>query len=89
MSPIHQKFIKRAIKDYGVRISPNVYWFTDDGMVFFGLEEATEISHFISGFISGNTFVVCYSTQLENLDSIGWKSFIATHLELQTTDARH
>ena len=89
MLPIQRKFIKRAIKNYGVRISPNVYWFVDDGMVFFGLEEDTEISHFISGFISGSMFVVCYSTQLENLDSIGWKSFIATYLELQTLDARN
>lgn len=53
MSPIQLKFMKRAIKDYGIRISPNVFWFTDDGMVYFGLEEAGEITHIISGFVSG------------------------------------
>lgn len=89
MNPDQQRFLKRAIAQYGLRISSNVVWFIDEGTIYFGLEQAGEIVHYLSGYVSGKTFVVVYSTQNENLDSIGWDAFIANHLELRLIDARH
>ncbi len=89
MNTDQQRFVKRAIAHYGIRISPNVIWFIDEGTIYFGLENDGEIMHYLSGYVSGNTFVVGYSTQNEKLDTIGWDSFITNHLELSLIDTRH
>lgn len=88
MHPEQQRLLKRAIAQHGIRVSSNVMWFMDEGLVHFGLEQTGEIVHYLSGYVSGNTFVASYSTQNENLDSIGWDAFISTHLELSLIDAR-
>lgn len=89
MNHDQQRYFKRAIAQYGLRISSNVIWFIDEGTIYFGLEHAGEIVHYLSGTVSGNTFVVGYSTQSGNLDTNGWDAFITTHLELSLVDARH
>lgn len=89
MNSDQQRYLKRAIAEHGIRISSNVLWFIDDGVTHFGVEQTGEISHYLSGYVSGNTFVASYSTQKENLDSIGWEAFIAAHLEMSLIDARN
>lgn len=88
MNTDQQRYMKKAITSYGVRISQNVLWFVDEGIVHFGLEHNGEIVHYLSGFISGETFVAVYSTQNENLDITGWNTFISSHLDLELVDAR-
>jgi hypothetical protein len=89
MNHHQQKYFKRAIQEYGLRISSNVIWFIDEGIIYFGLEHDGEIVHYLSGTISGNVFVVGYTTQEESLDITGWEYFINKHLELNLVDARH
>lgn len=88
MNPDQQRYLKRAIAEHGIRVSSNVLWFIDDGITHFGIEQTGEIIDYLSGYVSGNTFVASYSTRNENLDSIGWNTFITAHLELSLIDAR-
>lgn len=89
MNPDQQRYFKRAIANYGVKLESGLVWFVDEGTIYYGKEVNGEIVEYLSGFISGNTFVVVYSTQGENLDTSGWDTFITDHLELSLIDARN
>ena len=54
----------------------------------FTKKEVVEFILDLSGYISGNTFVVEYTTDNDGLDTNGWDSFLKTHLELDYIDVR-
>lgn len=90
MNESQQRFFKRAIANYGIILNSEIVWFIDEGKIYYGRQQNNgEISDYLSGYIFGNTFVVDYSTQLENLDICGWDRFIINFLEMQYIDIRN
>ena len=90
MNDAQQRYYKRAIANYGLELVANTMWFIDAGRIYYGKQESNgEISDYLSGYISGNTFVVEYTTDNDGLDTNGWDSFIKTHLELNYIDVRY
>lgn len=89
MSPEHQRIIKRSIANYGIQLSSEVMWFIDEHTIFYGKKQPSgEISDYLSGYISGQCFVVGFSTQKERLDICGWDDFFS-QLEITYIDARY
>lgn len=89
MNDTQQRFTRNAIKNYGINIGNETIWFIDDGKTFYGKQTNDgEIGDYLSGYISGNTFVVEYSSQEGNLDISDWESTFS-HLELKFIDTRH
>ncbi len=83
MNDAQQRYFKRAIANYGIELDSRITWFIDEGRVYYGLKQSNgEISDYLSGYISGETFVVEYTTTKGELDSTWWKDFLANHLEL-------
>ena len=89
MNSDQQRYFKRAIANYGVRLEAGFVWFIDEGTIYFGKEHEGEVKDYLSGYVSGKTFVAVYTTESEALDICGWDNFISNHLELRLIDARH
>ena len=90
MNDTQERYIKRAIRNYGIDLTHNTVWFIDEGKIFYGIKEINgEISNYLSGHIWRNTFVIEYSTQKEILDIEQWYKFVTDTLELNYIDTRH
>lgn len=85
-----QRFLKRAMIHYGVSINSEVMWFIDSNKVYYGRKNNNgEISDYLSGYISGRTYAIDYSSLNEQLDIGEWKKFFAEHLHMDCIDTRH
>lgn len=88
MNPDQHWYIKRAISNYGVPMESGVTWFIDEGRVYYADVSNGEISNYLSGFVSGNTFLVEYTTDNSALDNNNLSDFIRENLELTLIDTR-
>ena len=91
MNEQHDKYIQRAITNYGIQIDKDVRWFIDENKIYLGNTTQTGeivVVGYLSGFIFRSVFIIDYITANEILDIKEWKNFISTHLEMESIDAR-
>lgn len=82
-------YIRRAIQNYGLSLSRNVYWFIDAGKTYYAVHKNGKIVNFISGYITGRIFAMDYSSENETLDTMYWKDYLSDHFDLKIIDTRH
>ncbi len=83
-----EDWVKRSLEYYGIRLSSNLIWFIDDGITHYGVIADNKIAHFISGYITGTVFALCYSSINEALDKMYWVDFLYEHFDLTVIDTR-
>lgn len=89
MNQIEHGYTTRAIEHYGVSLSSNVLWFIDEGKVYYAVHKDGKVVHFISGYVTGRCYVMDYSSQDGNIDSLYWKDYLSDHFDLKIIDTRH
>lgn len=85
MNVSEDKFIKRAILNYGIPLSDDIVWFSDNGIIFYGHNSGNDINY-MSGYISRTVFVITHISD-GTLDK--WVQFVINYLELNYLDIRN
>lgn len=82
MDKLKEKFIKKAIVDFGLEVEPNICWFIDEHKIYYGVVNNGEVEKYLYGVLANNTFLIEYTSSENELDIQEWKTFIERYLEV-------
>ncbi len=79
---LREKFIKKAIVDFGFELESGIYWFVDEKKIYYANVVDNTVIHYIHGNVFGEVFKIDFMSSEDELDKVEWKEFIERYLEI-------